>query len=124
VVDAVVGLLHSYHLQQIAHETWYAPDRDQADMILFRFADESGALERFTAATQAKRDSPGTRSFAVPGTSAVGYYDKKPDDLGNIRAIVYALRGRVVVEEFYFSPKQLRPADARAWIKAQLARLP
>jgi len=93
-------------------------------MILFRFADESGALERFTAATQAKRDSPGTRSFAVPGTSAVGYYDKKPDDLGNIRAIVYALRGRVVVEEFYFSPKQLRPADARAWIKAQLARLP
>ena len=123
VVTTVVRLLTSYGLQEIAHETWYAPDRDQADMILFRFRDAAGAGDRYLSATRAKRDQPGVRSFTVPGTSAIGYYDRKPDDLGNIRAIVYGLRGSIVVEEFYYSPKRLRPADARTWIKAQLARL-
>jgi hypothetical protein len=124
VVSAEVRLLRSYGLEEIAHETWFALNHDQADMILFRFRDEHGAIERYVGATQAKRKSPGIRSFTVPGTSAIGYYHPELDRLGNVTAIVYALHGRTVVEEFYYSPKRLRPADARAWLKAQLARLP
>ena len=123
-VSNELALFRYYGLQDIAHETWYAPDRNQADMILFRFATETGAIQRFTGASHAKSQSPGVRSFPVPGTSALGYYDPTVDKLGNVLAIVYARKGRLVVEEFYYSPDKLRPADARAWITAQLARLP
>jgi len=123
-VATELRLFRGYGIEQVAHETWYALDRHQADMILFRFREPRGAIDRYIGVTQAKRNAPGIKSFTVPGTSAIGYYHPAADSLGNVTGIVYALRGRVVVEEFYYSPKRMHPADARTWMRAQLARLP
>jgi hypothetical protein len=123
-VDTQVNLLKGQGIRRIAHETWYAPDADQADMILLQFDSVSGARSRYLAATYAKQLTPGIKKFVVPGSPrAVGYYHPELDKLGNVFAIVYARVGTVVVEEFYFSPAHIRTADAGAWIRGQLEAL-
>lgn len=122
--DGATARLSAQGLQTVVHETWYARDSDQADLVLMQFATASGAQSRFLSATEAKALDTRNRSFAVPGQhDAIGYYDDDLDKLGNVAAIVYARKGNVVVEEFYFSPARLHKADAIAWMQAQLARL-
>lgn len=120
-VDLEVTLLRAQGLRHIAHVTWLAPDDDQADMVLLQFGSESGARARYRMATSAKAHSPGIRQFVVPGTPrAVGFYHPTVDRLGNVIAVVYSRVGSVVVEEFYYSPRQIRTADAKTWMRAQL----
>lgn len=123
-VDTEVGLLKAQGLRRVAHETWYAPDNDQADMVLLEFDSARGAQSRYLHATYAKKFSPGIKHFVVPGSPrAIAYYHPQLDKLGNVLAIVYARVGTIVVEEFYFSPARIRKADAIAWMKGQLAVL-
>ena len=123
-VDAQVNLLKAEGIRRVAHETWYAPDADQADVVLLEFGTEGGAQARYVAATYAKRQTPGIKKFVVPGSpQAVGYYHAELDRLGNVAAIVYGQVHNVVVEEFYFSPARIRTTDAIAWMQEQLAAL-
>ena len=116
--------LEAERLARIAHETWVAPDSDQADMVLLQFKDPTGALSRFLGATTAEADAAGVRPFAVPSVAgALGYYHTALDSVGNVRAVLYATVGDTVVEEFYFSPARLRPADAIAWLGEQVKLL-
>jgi len=123
-VDAQVSLLNAEGIRRVAHETWYAPDADQADVVLLEFDNEGGAHARYLAATYAKRQTAGIKKFVVPGSPrAVGYYHAELDRLGNVAAIVYGQVHNVVVEEFYFSPARIRTTDAIAWMHEQLAAL-
>lgn len=123
-VDHEVNLLKAQGLRRVAHETWYAPDADQADMVLLEFDSTRGARARYLNATFAKKFSPGIKHFAVPGSPrGNAYYHPQLDKLGNVLAIVYGRVENIVVEEFYFSPARIRKADAITWMQGQLAAL-
>jgi hypothetical protein len=124
LVDREVALLRDQGLQYVAHQYWLAVDGNAADMVLMQFSSPQGARVRFDFATEARRTVPGMRRLGVPHLpGAVGYYRPTPDQLGKVVAIVYARVGRYVVEEFYYSSGQLHPADAVAWLRAQVRRL-
>jgi hypothetical protein len=123
-VEQQISLLDAEGLRYIAHETWLAPDGDQADMLLMQFADAAGAQSRYLYATVARRSAAGMRTFHAPHEPrVVGFYRPKLDRLGNVVAIMYAQVHQYVVEEFYYSPARIRTADAIAWMRTQLARL-
>lgn len=125
-VNTQVYWLEDEGIRHVAHATWYAPDRDQVDMVLLQFDSVEGAVARYRSATDPLHYSIGVgiKSFAVPGKPhAVAYYDPHPDQLGNVRAYLYCRVGAVVIEEFYFSPGRIRTHDAIAWMRAQRAAL-
>ena len=122
--DLIVGELRDDGIQAVAHRAWIVADGDQADIVLLGFASASGARDRYLAATRAKSEQPGVKPFAIPGTNAVGYAHTTLDSLGNIPAIIYAQRGKLDLEVFYYSPDKLRTADAVLWTTQQLGQLP
>lgn len=112
-------------LNGIAHRTWTAPNSNDADQILLRFDTSAGALSRYRSATSAKSSSPGELHFDVSGfPNAVGYYNPKIDEVGDVRTIVYGQVGDIVMEIFFYSPAKLDQAGAIAAATTQLRLLP
>jgi hypothetical protein len=121
----IVAQLRDQGVNSIAHRTWVAVDDNQADLVLLSFDSPGGAAERYDVATSAKSHVAGVTPFEIPGVDhAVGYADPKVDSLGNVPAIVYVLKGNVVVELFYYSAGRLRTGDAITWTQGQVSRLP
>jgi hypothetical protein len=123
--SGVVAQLRTQGILGVVHRTWVAPSADQADMVLLGFSTASGAQARYDIATGAKSRSSDVTPFQVPDVpTAIGYANRTVDGLGNVPAIVYAVKGTVVIELFYYSPTRLRTADAVTWMTGQYERLP
>lgn len=121
----VIAQLIEQGINSIAHRTWIADDDNQADLVLLSFDSPDGALKRYDVATSAKSKVTGVTPFEIPGVDhAIGYADPTTDSLGNVPAIVYAVKNDVVIELFYYSAGQLRTGDAITWTQGQAKRLP
>jgi hypothetical protein len=116
--------LRSQGIRDIAHRTWVGK-ANQADDVLLRFEAPEGARARYESVAAAQAGAPGEHKFAIPGPRrAVGFFDPKLDDLGNVRTIIYGQVGTVVMELFFYSPGKLDKDAAVTSATEQLGRLP
>ena len=114
--------LRDLGVREVAHESWYIPDANGADLSLLLF-DTDAEARNWAADEKNSTALVGVRRGKLTSVvTAVGYtFTRRSGDYLDTRYFV--VRGRIGIQVDYFNPDEFEPGDIDDWIGTQYALL-